>query len=316
MTTELTRTSEQPKLRSQTKSKFERFWQKYGIGYLFITPFFILFTVFVAIPVLLSLVLSFTYYNMIQPPRWLGLINFKTLILEDDVFLIAIKNTVIFALITGPIGYIGSFLSAWVINQLKFRNAFSLAFYAPSITSGIAMSVIWLYFFSSDRYGFINNILINLGIVSNPIHWNMSPSTIMLVVIFVSVWMSMGTGFLVFLAGLQTIPEELYNAGKIDGIRNNFQELRYITIPMVKPQLLFGAVTSIVSSFGVFDVAVSIAGMPSPDYAAHTIVAHLYDYAFIRFEMGYASAISLFLFLLTFTLGRISMKIFSTEDMY
>jgi len=297
-----------------SRSKLKKGWQKYGMGYLFITPFFVLFTIFIVIPVILSLGMSFTYYNMLQPPRWIGLTNYRSLILEDDVFIIALRNTLIFAMITGPVGYFGSFIAAWVIDQLKFRNAFSLAFYAPSITSSIAMSVVWLYFFSSDRYGLINNLLFNLGIISEPIPWTMSPTTILPVVVIVAVWMSMGTGFLVFLAGLQTVPSELYDAGKIDGIRTRFQQLWYITLPLVKPQLLFGAVMAIVNSFGVFDIAVSIAGMPSPNYAAHTIVAHLYDYAFIRFEMGYASAISVFLFLMTFILGRICMRIFSTQD--
>jgi len=126
--------------------------------------------------------------------------------------------------------------------------------------------------------------------------------------------MSMGTGFLVFLAGLQNIPREYYEAGAIDGVRNKTQELFLLTLPMMKPQLLFGAINSIVSSFGVFDIAVSVAGMPSPEYAGHTIVAHLYDYAFIRFQMGYASAIAVVLFLITFILGKVVMKLLSSRD--
>lgn len=171
------------------------------------------------------------------------------------------------------------------------------------------MSVIWLYFFSGDRYGFINNILINIGLISEPIQWTVDANYILPVVMIISIWMSMGTGFLVFLAGLQNINSEYYEAGAIDGIRNKFQELIYLTLPMMKPQLLFGAINSIVSSFGVFDIAVSVAGMPSPNYAAHTIVAHLYDYAFIRFQMGYASAIAIVLFLITFLLGRIVFRL-------
>jgi multiple sugar transport system permease protein len=289
-------------------------WKRNKTGYLFLSPFLILFGIFVLIPVAVALFLSFTSFNMLQPPKFIGISNYKLLFMDDDIFLIALKNTFIFACITGPLGYIMSFLAAWVINGLKFRDAFSLAFYAPSITSGVAMSVVWLYFFSGDRYGFINNLLINMGILTEPVIWNLNPETILPVIIIVSVWMSMGTGFLVFLAGLQNISRELYEAAEIDGIRNKGQELYYITLPMMKPQLLFGSVNSIVSSFGVFDIAVSIAGMPSPDYAGHTIVAHLYDYAFIRFQMGYASSIAMILFLLTFSLGRIVMKVFSTKD--
>jgi len=293
------------------KVRINAWLQKYGIPYLFISPFIILFTIFVIAPVFVAISMSLTNYNMIQPPRWVGITNFRILFTNDNIFLIALRNTFIFALITGPIGYFMSFLAAWVINELKFRNGFALAFYAPSITSGIAMSVVWLYFFSGDRYGLLNNILINLGLINEPVLWNIDPEKILPVIIVISVWMSMGTGFLVFLAGLQNVPRELYEAAAIDGVKNRFQQLYYITSHIMKPQLLFGAINSIVGSFGVFDIAVSVSGIPSPNYAGHTIVAHLYDHAFIRFEMGYASAVAVVLFLITFIFGRIAMKMFS-----
>ena len=295
------------------KLHIKKRWKSF-VGYLFIAPFMIFFIIFTVIPVLMSFGLSFSHFNMLQFPRWAGLVNLRRLLLEDEIFLIAVKNTLVFATFAGPMGYIGSFVAAWVINQLKMRNTFSLAFYAPSITSSVAMSVIWLYFFSADRYGFFNNILLKIGVIEEPVLWNLDPKYIMIIVIIVSVWMSMGTGFLVFLAGLQNVPDELYDSGKIDGIKSKFQELWYITLPVMKPQLLFGAITSIVSSFGVFDIAVSIAGMPSPNYCVHTIVAHLYDYAFIRFDMGYASQIAVVLFSITFFLGRITMKLLSSRD--
>lgn len=297
------------------QAKVKKWWRENGIGYLFMLPFLILFIIFLVIPVFVALGTSFTNYNMLQPPRWQGLTNYKLLFMDDDVFITALRNTFAFAFITGPIGYFMSLLMAWVIDQLRFRNAFALAFYAPSITSGIAMSVVWLYFFSGDRYGLLNNILINIGIIQDPILWNMDPQYIMPVIIVIAIWMSMGTGFLVFLAGLQNIPREFYEAAAIDGIKNKFHELWYITLPLMKPQLLFGAINSIVSSFGVFDVAVSVAGMPSPNYAGHTIVAHLYDYAFIRFQMGYASAVAMVLFVMTFLLGRGAMRLLSSDDM-
>ena len=283
---------------------------------MFLAPFLILFIIFVAVPVFIAAGMSFTSYNMIQPAKWVGLTNYRLLLTDDDIFLTALKNTFVFACISGPIGFMMSFIAAWLINQLKFRNAFSLAFYAPSITSGIAMTVVWMYFFSGDRYGLINNILIDLSLIPEPILWNMNPGTIMPVIVIISVWMSMGTGFLVFLAGLQNVNQELYEAASIDGIRNKLQELWYITLPMIKPQLLFGSINAIVASFGVFDIAVSVAGIPSPNYAGHTIVAHLYDYAFIRFQMGYASAIAVILFGLTFALSRILMNAFTSKDIY
>lgn len=290
-----------------------KWWKKYRAAYLFMLPFLVLFATFVILPVFVATGFSFTSFNMLQPATWLGLDNFKLLFLDDDIFLLALRNTLVFAFITGPIGYVMSFLMAWVINQLRFRSGFALAFYAPSITNSIAMGVIWLYFFSGDRYGLVNNFLINLGVIAEPILWNRDPNTIMPVIMIVAVWMSMGTGFLVFLAGLQTVPDELYDAGKIDGVKNKAQELWYITLPMVRPQLLFGAINSIVRSFAIFEIAISIAGLPSPNYAGHTLVAHLYDYAFIRFQMGYASAVAVVLFLLTFSLGRISMRMLASR---
>lgn len=292
----------------------KRFIHKHWIGYLFLTPFVVLFSIFVVAPVIYAVFLSFTDYNMMQPAKFVGLNNYKLLFLDDKVFLTAISNTLTFAIITGPIGYILSFLAAWIINQLKFKRGFALAFYAPSITSGIAMSTVWLVIFSSDRYGYLNNILLNLGLIDSPILWNTDPQYIMKVIMVISLWMSMGTGFLVFLAGLQNISRSYYEAASIDGVKNKFQELIYITLPLMKPQLLFGAINAIVSSFGVFDIAVSVAGMPSPNYAGHTIVAHLYDYAFIRFQMGYASAVAVVLFIMTFLLGKIVMKLLSSKD--
>ena len=295
-------------------SKLKVFWSKYGAGYLFLSPFLLFFLVFTVLPVAVAIVLSLTDFNMLQFPKFIGLTNYKLLFLDDDIFLVALYNTMMFALVAGPIGYMMSFFMAWIINKMRYKTIFALAFYAPSITSGIAMSVIWLYFFSSDTYGLINNFLLNIGIINEPVLWLSNPKTILGVVIFVAVWMSMGTGFLTFLAGLQTLPEELYEAGKIDGVKNRFQELFYITLPQLKPQLLFGAIDSIVKSFAIFDIAITLAGMPSPNYAAHTIVAHLYDHAFIRFEMSYASSIAVVLFAITFIFGRLFMRIFSSKD--
>jgi len=285
------------------------------MGYLFMSPFLLLFTIFTILPVGISMALSVTNYNMMEAPSFIGLTNFKLLILDDKEFLIAMKNTMIFALISGPISFIASFLMAWLINNLrKMRNVFSLAFYAPSITSGVAMGTVWMYFFSSDSYGLINTILMRFGVVSEPIKWTLDSRYILGVVIFISIWMGMGAGFLTFLAGLQGLSPDIFEAGMIDGIRNPVQELIYLTLPQMKPQLLFGAINGTVVAFGVFDIAVAVAGMPSPNYAAHTIVSHLYDYAFIRFDMGYASSIAVMLFLITFVMGKVFMKIFSTKD--
>ncbi len=289
---------------------------KYGISYLFMLPYGVLFIVFIIIPVITSIGLSFTYFNVLEPPRWIGWTNYKLLFLEDEVWLIAIKNTFVFALITGPGSMIASFVFAWLINRLRYRTAWTLAFYAPSIVSGIAMSIVWMYILSGDRYGLLNHYLMELGILNEPFLWLENVRSMLPSVMIVTLWMSMGTGFLVFLAGLQNVPQVLYEVGKVDGIENRFQEVWYITLPLIKPQLLFGAVMAIVNSFAVFDIAMQLTGFPSPQYATHTIVGHLYDYGFVRFEMGYASAIAVVLFGLTFGLSRIMMRIFSTHGAY
>lgn len=283
-------------------------------GYAFMLPFCLLFFVFTIIPVFVAFFQSFTRYDMINPAEFVGLNNYKLLLMDDDIFITAMKNTMIFACITGPLCFLLSFFIAWTINQMKCRTIFALGFYAPSVLSSVAISVVWMYFFSGDRYGLINDILINIGLISTPIQWTTDSNYVLWVIILVQVFMGMGTNFLVFLAGFQNLSKELSEAGKIDGIKNRWEDLRYIIFPQMKPQLLFGAINATVAAFGVFDIAVSVAGLPSPNYAGHTIVTHLYDYAFIRFEMGYASCIAVILFLITFLLGRVVMRVLRTDD--
>ena len=291
-----------------------RWWTHYGINYAFMAPFLVLFAVFVIAPVLTSVYLSFTYFDVLEAPKWIGWSNYKLLFLEDDVFVIAITNTLTFAIVTGPVGFILSFLFAWLINPLKAKTVLALCFYAPSIASGVAMGVVWKIVFSGDRYGYLNNWLLRMGAIDEPYQWLAEQSTIMPIIMFVALWMGMGTGFLVFLAGLQTVSAELYEAGRMDGVSNPIEEVFYITLPMMKPQLLFGSIMAVVAGFSVFGIATSLAGLPSPLYAGQTIVAHLYDYAFIRFEMGYAAAVAVVLFIWTFGLGRILMRVFSSKD--
>lgn len=285
-----------------------------AIAIVFALPFLALFSAFTIGPVVQSIGYSLTNYDLIQSPKWIGLDNYMSLFLDDELFMTAFKNTLYFALISGPVGYLMSFVMAWVLNGMKGRNLFALAFYAPSITSGTAMGVIWGYFFSPDRYGLINNALTNLGIISNPILWTQDAKTILPCCIFIQIWMSMGTGFLVFMAGLQNQDRELLEAASLDGISTRFQELFYITLPQMKPQLLFGAINTISGSFGVFGVISSFAGHPTPNYAGHTLVAHLYDYAFTRFEMGYASAIAVVLFAITYAAGKLCMWMLTDKD--
>ena len=265
--------------------------------YLFLAPYAILFFTFFILPIASSIYFSFTYYNILETPRFVGLQNYINLVLQDEVFLTAVRNTLVIAVITGPIGYILSFLFAWFINELPrwMRTLAVVVFYAPSI-AGNAFYVFSILF-RGDVYGYLNAILMQFALIDRPILWLLDPNYILPVIIIVILWMSMGTGFLSFVAGLQGVDRSMYEAGYVDGIRNRWQELYYITLPSMKPMLLFGAVMSITSAFNVCDVPRALAGYPSTDYAARTIVTHLFDYGFSRFEMGYASAIATVLFL-------------------
>lgn len=272
--------------------------KKNKVSYLFLAPFGIIFLVFTVLPVLISIGFSFTYYNILEPPQWIGWRNYINLFLADEVFLISIKNTFMLAAITGSIGYFASFFFAWLINELprRIRPLFVLVFYAPAI-AGYAVSQIWAVLFSGDAYGWMNGFLMKIGIVREPIYWLTDPNYMMPVLLLVVLWMSLSHGFLAFVAGLQTVDKSLYEAGYTDGIRNRWQELWYITLPSMRPQLMFGAVMSITQSFAIHEVLVPLVGFPSTDYAGHTVVSHLFDYGNIRFEMGYASAIATVLFL-------------------
>lgn len=305
--------SEQPQVRPRKPSWLAVLWsdlKRDRVSWLFLAPFLILFLVFTVLPVLTSIGMSFTYYNMMEPAKFIGLSNYKLLFVDDDIFLKAIGITLKFAFITGPVGYVMSFLLAWLISQIpqKYRFFYTLCFYTPSITSATAMSVVWLYLFAGDRKGLLNYYAMKIGLIDEPYLFLQNINSIVPVIIIVSLWMSMGVGFLAFLAGLQNVPKDLYEAGSIDGIRFRWQQLLYITVPAVKPQLLFGAVLQIVSSLTVFDVSLQLVGLPSPLYAGHTIMTHMYDYAFIKFEMGYAAAIAVVLFGMMIGVNRMLFK--------
>ena len=265
-------------------------------AYFMVMPFMILFFIFTVLPVLASIFLSFTEFNMLEFPRMVGMENYIRLFLDDDIFILACQNTLIFAAITGPLSYLLSFLIAWFINEMepKLRAVVTLVFYAPSISG--AVYTIWGVLFSSDSYGWANGTLMNLGIIDTPILWFQDEDYIMPLCCIVALWTSLGTAFLAFIAGLQTIDKSLFEAAAVDGIRNRWQELWYVTLPTMRPQLMFGAVLSITQSFGFGAIVTALCGLPSLNYSAHTIMHHLDDYGGQRFEVGYASAIAVVLF--------------------
>lgn len=271
---------------------------KNRVSYIMMAPYFILFFLFTVLPVLMSIILSFTDFNVLELPDFVGWKNYIKLLLEDDIFMVSLKNTLLFAVITGPISYMLCLLFAWIINEFrgKLRAFLTLVFYAPSICGNAY--VVWNLILTGDRYGYLNGILLKYEIINEAILWMKTEKYVLPVLIVVQLWLSLGTGFLAFIAGLQTIDRSLYEAAAIDGVKNRWQELWFVTLPAMKPQLMFGAVMQITQSFAVADISINLAGNPSVNYAGATVVTHLLDYGSTRFEMGYASAIATILFLL------------------
>lgn len=286
-------------------------------SYLLLAPYFILFTIFTIIPVVAAIVLGFTYFNMLNVPKFIGLSNYKALFLNDEIFLLAIKNTIVFAVITGPIGYILCFILAWFINDLPkpIRVFMTLVFYAPSLSGNMYM--IWQYIFSDDQYGLVNSFLmtfLNIGFIDDPIKWFTDEKVVMTALIIVQLWLSLGAGFLAFMAGFKVVDTSIYEAGAIDGIKNRFQELVYLTLPSMKQQMLFGAVMQISSAFAVGGISIALAGFPSTNYSAHTIMTHIYDYGNVRYDMGYACAVATVLLLIMLLVNKVIQSVLVEKD--
>ena len=290
--------------------RVKKFYRKHETlqYYTLMFPFLLLFFVFTVLPVFMSLFYSLTDFNMLEKPNFVGVSNYIRMFVKDRIFLIALKNTLVLALITGPVSYLLAFVIAWLINELpgKLRVLFTLIFYAPNL-SGSAY-LIWALLFSGDSYGYINATLRYLGIINNPIQWLTDTDYILWILVIVQLWMSLGVGFLSFVAGLKNCDKTLYEAGAVDGIKNRWQELWYITLPQMKPQLLFGAVTQITGALSVGGVSIAMLGNPSVDYAGATLLTHMKDCHASRYELGYASAIATFLFLLMIGSNKITQK--------
>ena len=289
---------------------FSRWLRKvwsFRVVYLMLLPFLVGFFLFTILPVVAGLAISLTSYNILQPPVWVGLQNFKELFLYDNVFIIGVRNTLVYGLVTGPIGLLLSFFFAWTINRvrLSWRVPLTLALYAPSLQSGITVGLIAGYFLATDQYGLFNFWLYRMGLIHQPVTWLQNPKLIMPVLIGITLWMSMGTGFLIFLSGLQTVKPDLYEAARVDGIRNAWQELFYITMPQMKPFLLINGILAVVGSFGGSGLLGLAGGINSPDYAAMSVSDYAGDYAGTRFMMGYAAAISVVMFVWSYGLGRL-----------
>ena len=289
-----------------------------GGAYAFLFPYALLFILFIVIPVGTAFLLSFTFFDSIQSPHFVGLNNYISLVTQDDTFMrYVLPNTIKFAVIVGPLGYAFAFMLAWMLAQLPRipRTIFALILYLPSMTASVAMAVVWKTLFSGDQTGYLNSFLMGLGLLNEPIQWLQSPQYLMLIMILVTLWSSMGIGFLAMLAGILEISPELYEAAAIDGLSSRFQEIFYITIPSMKPQMLFAAVMSAVGTFQAGAIGVTLSGSnPTPQYAGQLIVNHIEDYGFLRYEMGYAAAVSVVLLLMVLLFSRVATRLFGSEE--
>ena len=285
---------------------------------LFVLPYFLAFLIFITVPVVIGMLLSFTYFNLIQAPEFIGFSNYVYLFTSDDAFMQqVIPNTLQFVVIVGPVGYMLGFFLAWMLAQLpsKLRTVLALIIYSPSMTAGITMAVMWRIIFSGDESGYLNALLLNINIINQPIQWLQNPDYLLTIMIIVTLWSSMGIGFLAMLAGVLNINQDLYEAAYVDGMKNKWQEIFYITIPSMKPQMLFGAVMSLVATFNAGAIGAQLSGQnPTPQNAGQLIVTHLEDYGFIRYDMGYAAAIAVMLLLLVYMFSRVAFRLFGDHD--
>jgi len=296
----------------QSKKGFiaELIEQRYS--YLFIAPAVILFTVFILIPVVASFLLSFTRYNTISAPQWVGLNNYRDIFFHDPRFWKALGNTVIYVLGVVPLGIAISLLLAVAIDQkIRFKNFYKALFFMPVVTSSIAISVIWKWLFAGEKYGLINYWLMKFGL--KPVDWLMSPSWTLPAIMIMSIWAGLGYNMILLLAGLQTIPANFYEAADIDGA-NNWYKFRHITLPLLRPTLIFVVIMSMINSLQLFEQVYIMTSGTSEGVGgvldcALSLVAYLYDKGFQRFEMGYASAIAYILFAIIFVVTLFNLKV-------
>jgi len=288
---------------------------------LLVGPFILLFTAFIIVPIIVAWGLSLFHFDLIQAPVFtepLGMYNYVMLITQDLNFLrYVIPNTLKYAIIVGPGGYILAFVMAWMLSQVqaKPRKWISLAMYAPSMMGPVFITVVWRTVFSGNQDGYINAILLNWDLIDEAIQFLQDPAYLLNIMIMVSLWSSMGIGFLAMLAGLLNVDKTLYEAALVDGIKNRFQEIIYITIPQMKPQMLFGAVMAIVGAFNSGYIGVALSGAnPTTQYAGQLIINHIEDYGFLRYEMGYAAAISVVLLMVIASFSFVAYALFGEKD--
>ena len=287
-------------------------------SYIFVAPAVLLFFIFVVGPLITSFYWSFTEYDAIHAPKWVGLDNYKNIFFNDPRFWKSIRNTIFYTLgVIPPVVVLSLLLAIAVDQQIRFKNFFKVIYFIPSVTSVIALSVIWKWLFAGEKYGLINHILIRVGL--QPVDWLMSPVWTLPAIMIMSIWAGLGYNMILFLAGLQTIPKTVYEAADIDGA-NVFDKFWHITLPLLKPFTVFVVIIGFITSFQVFEriyiMTQSEFGIGGVLDSALTVVAYLYDMGFRKFKMGYASALGYIIFVVVFTITIINIKFVKSKVEY
>ena len=275
--------------------------------YLFLVPALALIAVFVLYPILAVLYYSFTDYNIINPPVWVGLSNYGKL-LGDPVFWKALTHSIIYLIVTPTIIALSVALAIVVNRKLKGIHIFRALYYVPAVSGSIAIGIAWRWLF--DRNGFMNSFLISVGAIKEPIQWLADPNLVLPIAMLLTIWAGIGYYAVIFLAGLQNIPEELYDAALIDGC-TNFQKHRYVSIPGLRPQIVFVAVISSLAALKVFDEIYVLTGRTGGILdSGVTVVFYLWKEAFTELaHAGYASAIAIVLLILTLVFSVVNVRI-------
>lgn len=298
------------------RQKNGNFFTEYA-HWILLCPFLLLFLTLIILPILCAIGLSFTDFNGMEAPDITFFDNYIRIFSKDAVFMQKIlPNTIIYAVLVGPGGFILAFFMAWLLSQLDDvpRTILAVILYLPSMTAGVTVSTVWAVIFSGDRTGYLNSLLLRLNLIQSPITWLQNEDTLMPIMIIVALWSSMGIGFLSILSGIMNVNKELYEAARLDGVKNRVQEALYVTIPSIRPQLLFGAVMAVVNAFNSAGLGVQLSGSnPTPGYAGSVIVNHIDDFGFIRYEMGYAAALSVVLLLIISLASKVAYKLFGDD---
>ncbi|MBN6206266.1 sugar ABC transporter permease [Ralstonia pickettii] len=277
--------------------------------YLFLLPGCIILGAFIFYPMLQAIGMSFTNYNMITDPQFVGISNYKELF-QDDLFWKTLMNTLLYLVIAVPaLVIIPIFLAVLVNQQLRGIAFFRSIYYIPVVTSLVVAGIAWDWVYKEN--GLLNYMLDLIGIITEPIPWLTSTSTALFAVIVVTVWKGLGYYMIIYLAGLQSIPADLYEAAQIDGA-NWWKQVTKITIPMLMPFVLIVTIMSSIAAMKVFEEIYIMTG-GGPLHSSETLVFYIYTQAFDRLNMGYASAAAVILFLLTLIFSLINLKVMSKD---